>query len=111
MAGFLSRVVPFTYTVDVKLLYCFQRGAVIIQTPNYCSEDFFEWLGAGLTLGGVLRTVFNDLVARHTVLHVYGTPCRQLQRVIEEGSEGWNFPCSAPCRMKSSSQWKPPPIE
>ena len=35
-----------------------------------------------LTLGGILCTVFDDLVARHTVLHVYiGTPCRQLHRV------------------------------
>ena len=35
----------------------------------------FHWLGVWFTLDGILSTVFNDLVARNTVLHVNSISC------------------------------------
>ena len=82
MAGFLSRVIPFSYTVNQKLLYSLQGSVVILQTPHNLGKNLFHWLGARFTLGGILCTVLNDLVTRYTVLHVHiGTPCRQLHRI------------------------------
>ena len=82
MAGFLGGVISFPHAVDEESLHCLQRGAVILQTPYNVREGIFQWLGTGLTLGGILCTVLNDLLTRHTVLHVHiGTPCRELHRI------------------------------
>ena len=76
MAGFLCREIPLPYAVDEELLYCLRGGAVFLEAPHNGSKDLLQWLRARLTLGGILCTVFDDLAARHTVLHVYvGAPC------------------------------------
>jgi len=82
VAGLLCREIPFSHTANEKLLYSLQGGVVFLQVPHDVVEDLLQWLGARLTLGGILCTVLNDLVARHTVLDVnIGTPCRKLNRV------------------------------
>ena len=77
MARLLGRVASLSNAVDEKLLDCLQGDAVFTQAPDYGGVDLLEGLVARLTLGGVLGTEFNnDLVSRHTVLHVdISPPC------------------------------------
>ena len=84
MAGFLSRVVSVSNTIDEELLHCPDGcSIVILEALNNAGEDVFEWLGAWLTLGSVLGAVLQESLAGDDVLHVHvGTPCRQLNGTV-----------------------------
>ena len=46
-------------SISSTCVYCKMMTIALIQAPDYGSVDLLEGLGARLTLGGVLGTVFS----------------------------------------------------
>ena len=70
------------YKLNFDMIHGDASDKIHISSLSRLGKNLFHWLGVRFTLGGILCTVFNDLVARYTILHVHiGTPCRQLHRV------------------------------
>ena len=75
MAHLLSGVVSLTDAIDEQFLYCSDgAGGVILEAPDNGGIDILERLGPTLTLGGILCTLFNHLLAGHYELDVHICP-------------------------------------